>query len=388
MRHHYHYRVIPAPTGGGSQETFDLVMPISWITRNVETRGSGRAKHQAEGDVIMATVVNMLDAAPTNLRRCETELIGSSFGLRRVRSMVQMVAPTDSAVLIQGETGTGKELIARSVHEESRRRSGPFVKVNCAAMPAGLIESELFGHERGAFTGALTQTTGRFQLADRGTLFLDEIGDLPLELQPKLLRVLQEQEFERLGGTRTIRVDVRVVAATNQDLEQMVLDRRFRADLFYRLNVFPIALPPLRERTEDIPPLVRHFVSKFARRMNKGFSYIPDEVIERLRLHDWPGNIRELQNYIERTMIMCSGPDLRFPADQPKRPAEIKKPAVIRTLAEAERDHITEVLREVRWVIGGHDGAAARLGMARTTLIYRMQKLGIVHGRAAAAGAA
>ena len=336
----------------------------------------------------MATIVNMLEAAPTNSKRYESELIGSSFALRRVKSMVQMVAPTDSAVLIQGETGTGKELIARAVHEESRRRSGPFVKVNCAAMPAGLIESELFGHERGAFTGALMQTTGRFQLADRGTLFLDEIGDLPLELQPKLLRVLQEQEFERLGGTRTIRVDVRVVAATNQDLEQMVLDRRFRADLFYRLNVFPIALPPLRERTEDIPLLVRHFVSKFGRRMNKDFSYIPEEVMERLRLHDWPGNIRELQNYIERAMVMCSGPHLRFPADQLRRSAEIKKPGVVRTLAEAERDHITEVLREVKWVIGGRDGAAARLGMARTTLIYRMQKLGIVQAKAGAAGAA
>jgi formate hydrogenlyase transcriptional activator len=340
----------------------------------------------------MATVVNMIAAAPANSRRCESELIGSSFGLRRVRNLVQMVAPTDSAVLIQGETGTGKELIARSVHEESTRRSGPFVKLNCAAMPAGLIESELFGHERGAFTGALTQTTGRFQLADRGTLFLDEIGDLPLELQPKLLRVLQEQEFERLGGTRTIRVDVRVVAATNQDLDQMVLDRRFRADLFYRLNVFPIALPPLRERPDDIPLLVRHFVNKFARRMNKEFSYIPDEVMEPLQQHDWPGNIRELQNYIERAMILCPGPDLRFPTDKlksvVKNVEKRDKPSVVRTLAEAERDHITQVLREVSWMVGGRDGAAARLGMARTTLIYRMRKLGIVHGRAAAAGAA
>jgi formate hydrogenlyase transcriptional activator len=259
--------------------------------------------------------------------------------------MVQMVAPTDAAVLIQGETGTGKELIARSVHEESRRRSGPFVKLNCAAMPAGLIESELFGHERGAFTGALNQTTGRFHLADRGTLFLDEIGDLPLELQPKLLRVLQEQEFERVGGTRTIRVDVRVVAATNRNLEQMVQERRFRADLFYRLSVFPIALPPLRERPEDIPLLVRHTVNKLARRMNREFNDIPDEVLERLQRYDWPGNVRELQNCVERAMILCPGPELRFPfpMEQLRRSVESEKTTLSRTLAEAERDHITQV---------------------------------------------
>ena len=334
----------------------------------------------------MATVVNMISSAPLNSVRRESEMIGSSFGLRRVRNLVKMVAPTDSAVLIQGETGTGKELIARSVHEESRRSSGPFVKLNCAAMPAGLVESELFGHERGAYTGALTQTTGRFQLADRGTLFLDEIGDLPLELQPKLLRVLQEQEFERLGSTRTIRVNVRVVAATNQNLGQMVLGRRFRADLFYRLNVFPIALPPLRERPEDIPLLVRHFVNKFATRMNKEFSYIPDEAMEPLQQHDWPGNIRELQNYIERAMILSPGPELRLPSHELKSVVRSDTPSIDRTLAEAERDHIMQVLREVGWVVGGSDGAAARLGMARTTLIYRMQKLGIVHARAAAAG--
>jgi formate hydrogenlyase transcriptional activator len=335
----------------------------------------------------MATVVAMLDTAPAHARRCDSELIGSSFGLRRVLNLVQMVAPTDSAVLIQGETGTGKELIARSVHEESRRRSGPFVKLNCAAMPAGLLESELFGHERGAFTGALAQTTGRFQLADRGTLFLDEIGDLPLELQPKLLRVLQEQEFERLGGTRTIRVNVRVVAATNHDLEQMVMERRFRADLFYRLNVFPIVLPPLRERPEDIPLLVRHFVNKFGRRMNKEFSSIPDEVLEPLQQHDWPGNIRELQNFVERAMILCPGPDLRFRTDQLRRSVETERTAIARTLADAERDHITQVLREVDGVVGGRNGAAARLGLARTTLIYRMRKLGIGQASAAVASA-
>jgi formate hydrogenlyase transcriptional activator len=335
----------------------------------------------------MATVVNMIASTPTNSAGFESELIGSSLGLRRVWNSVQMVATTDSAVLIQGETGTGKELIARAIHEESLRRSGPFVKVNCAAMPAGLLESELFGHERGAFTGALTQTTGRFHLADQGTLFLDEIGDLPLELQPKLLRVVQEQEFERLGSTRTIRVDVRVVAATNQDLTQMVRDHQFRADLFYRLNVFPIMLPPLRERSEDIPHLVRHFVNKFAGRMNKEFSYIPNEVMELLRLHDWPGNVRELQNYIERAMIMSPGPELRVPPGELKHLVKRDTPSAIRTLAEAERDHILHVLREVNWVVGGRDGAAARLGLARTTLLYRMRKLGIVHGMAAAAGA-
>jgi formate hydrogenlyase transcriptional activator len=296
-----------------------------------------------------------------------------------------MVAPTDSAVLIHGETGTGKELIAKAIHEESLRRMGPCVKVNCAAMPGGLLESELFGHERGAFTGASTQTTGRFQLADRGTLFLDEIGDLPLELQPKLLRVLQEHEFERLGSSRTIRVDVRVVAATNQDLPQMVRDRKFRADLFYRLNVFPITLPPLRERLEDIPLLVRHFVRDFARRMKREISNIPEEVMAVLQLHDWPGNIRELQNVIERAVILSSGPDLHLSISELKHKVKCETPAAVRTLADAERDHIREVLRQAGWVVAGRDGAAARLGMARTTLLYRMRKLGIAQRNAAIA---
>jgi len=335
----------------------------------------------------MATVVNMMSAAPVFPVPSQRELIGSSIGLRRVLNAVDMVARTDSAVLIQGETGTGKELVARAIHEESLRRNGPFVKLNCAAMPAGLLESELFGHERGAFTGAVTQTMGRFQLAHQGTLFLDEIGDLPLELQPKLLRVLQEQEFERLGSARTIRVDVRVVAATNQELEQMVQARQFRADLFYRLNVFPIGLPPLRERSDDIPSLVRHFVDQFSRRMKKDISHIPSGVMEVLRLHDWPGNIRELQNVVERAMIMSPGPELRLP------PGELKhlvnrggnRPTAIRTLADAEREHIQHVLREVSGVVGGREGAAARLGVARTTLLYRMRKLGIVQHRAAGA---
>jgi formate hydrogenlyase transcriptional activator len=325
--------------------------------------------------------------APLNSARSERELIGRGTGLRRVWKSVQLVAQTDSTVLIQGETGTGKELIARAIHEESPRRTGPFVTLNCAAMPGGLLESELFGHERGAFTGALTQTTGRFQLAHQGTLFLDEIGDLPLELQPKILRVLQEQEFERLGGGRTIRVDVRIVAATNQDLTQMVQNRRFRSDLFYRLSVFPIEIPPLRARAEDIPLLVRHFVGKFARQMGKDISYIPEEVVDVLRLYDWPGNIRELQNFIERAVIMCPGPEFRLPPGELNHLVKLDRPSGIRTLADAERDHILHVLRQVDWVIGGSGGAAARLGVARTTLIYRMQKLGIPQKRAATVAA-
>jgi formate hydrogenlyase transcriptional activator len=316
------------------------------------------------------------------------ELIGSSQGLRNVWNAIQMVSRTDAAVLIQGETGTGKELVAKAIHQESQRKRAPYVKVNCAAMPAGLLESELFGHERGAFTGALTQTTGRFQLAHTGTLFLDEIGDLPLELQPKLLRVLQEREFERLGSTRTIRVDVRIVAATNQNLEQMVRERRFRADLFYRLNVFPIALPPLRERSEDIPLLVREFVRRFALRMNKEVSHVPPDVMEFLRQQDWPGNIRELQNLIERAVILSFGQDLTLPGGTFKRTTRSEAaPVGNRTLAEAERDHIVETLRQVGWVVGGRQGAAARLGLARTTLLYRMRKLGIAQQQDSAAPA-
>jgi formate hydrogenlyase transcriptional activator len=335
----------------------------------------------------MAAVTELIRRPPSGSGISEGELIGSRTGLRHVWNFVQMVAPTDSSVLIQGETGTGKELVAKAIHEESLRSSGPFVTVNCAALPGGLLESELFGHERGAFTGAWTQTTGRFQLADRGTLFLDEIGDLPLELQPKLLRVLQEQEFERLGGARTIRVDVRVVAATNQDLAQMVQDRRFRADLYYRLNVFPIALPPLRDRPEDIPLLVQHFMRKLAPRLNKELKYIPSEVMEVLRLHDWPGNIRELQNLIERAMILSPGPEFRLPPDEFKRLVKSDSPSAILTLAHAERDHILHVLRQVRGVVGGREGAAARLGVPRTTLLYRMRKLGIEQAHAASAGA-
>jgi formate hydrogenlyase transcriptional activator len=292
-----------------------------------------------------------------------------------------MVARTDSAVLILGETGTGKELVAKAIHEESFRKCGPYVKLNCSALPSGLLENELFGHERGAFTGASTQTIGRFQHAHTGTLFLDEIGDLPLELQPRLLRVLQEQEFEKLGSNRTIRVDVRIVAATNQDLREMVRERRFRADLFYRLNVFPIVLPPLRERPEDIPLLVQHFVRKCATRMNKEVSHISEVAMELLRKHDWPGNIRELQNFIERAVIMSSGPNLEFPFGELDCVAKCDKRTPPRTLADAQRDHIFEALRQTGGVIAGQNGAAARLGLPRTTLIYRMRKLGIAQER-------
>jgi formate hydrogenlyase transcriptional activator len=289
-----------------------------------------------------------------------------------------MVAPVDSAVLVRGETGTGKEVIAQAIHDASPRRRNNFVAINCAAIPATLIESELFGHERGAFTGALTPRAGRFQLADRGTLFLDEIGDMPLELQPKLLRVLQEQRFERLGGSQSIQVNVRVIAATNQDLWGMVQERKFRADLYYRLNVFPITLPPLRERRDDIPLLVDHFVQKFADRLGKPIHHIPDEVMEALTNYDWPGNVRELQNFIERAVIVTTGEVLR-----PRIKELFLQPAAtaVRTLADAERAHIVETLRETNGVVSGKSGAAARLGLPRTSLISRMQRLGLTAHR-------
>jgi formate hydrogenlyase transcriptional activator len=326
----------------------------------------------------MATLANTIPIYRQQPSRSDHELIGSSFGLRRALNAVQLVAPTESAVLIHGETGTGKELIARAVHDQSPRKHEPFVTLNCAAIPGGLLESELFGHERGAYTGALNAAVGRFQLANQGTLFLDEIGDMPLELQPKLLRVLQEQEFERLGSSRTIRVDVRIVAATNRNLSQMVEERQFRADLFYRLHVFPIALPPLRERVEDVPTLVGHFVRKFAERMNKQIDVIPEETVEALKRYYWPGNIRELQNFIERAVILSAGRVLSAPLDDLKRFTEVPARAASLTLADAERAHILDVLREVDWVVGGRRGAAARLGLPRTTLLHRMHKLGIV----------
>jgi transcriptional regulator with GAF, ATPase, and Fis domain len=303
------------------------------------------------------------------------DLIGSSAKFRAVLDQINMVAPVDSAVLVQGETGTGKEVIAQAIHEASPRRKNRFVALNCAAIPGALLESELFGHERGAFTGAVAQTMGRFQSADRGTLFLDEISDLPLELQPKLLRALQENQFERLGGGRTFQVDVRVIAATNRDLWRMVQEGKFRPDLYYRLNVFPISLPPLREREDDIPILVENFVQKFAKRQGKSIDRIPDEMMEALKRHDWPGNIRELQNVIERAVIMTKGPVLEVQT-RGFMTQGLSSPAT-RTLQDAERAHITKTLGETNWVVGGRRGAAARLGLARTTLIAMMQRLGI-----------
>ena len=304
-------------------------------------------------------------------------LISSNPGLQSVWRALQTVAHTDASVVIQGETGTGKELVARAIHDESHRRRGPYVKLNCSALPTGLAESELFGHERGAFTGAVSRTDGRLQQAHGGTLFLDEIGELPLELQPKLLRVLQEQEYERLGSGRTTRVDVRVIAATNSDLHQMALERRFRADLFYRLNVYSIRVPPLRERRDDIPLLAILFIRMLAPRMNKEVREITEETLERLKRHDWPGNVRELRNFIERAVIHSCGPRLEMlPEDL--RPVSHTIPATTQTLAEAERGHILRVLDETKGVVAGRNGAASRLGLPRTTLMYRMRKLGIV----------
>jgi transcriptional regulator with GAF, ATPase, and Fis domain len=307
------------------------------------------------------------------------DLIGGSSKFRGLLSNVDMVAPFDSAVLIQGETGTGKELVARAIHEGSPRCKNRFVALSCAAIPNALLESELFGCERGAFTGAVTQTVGRFQAADRGTLFLDEIGDLPLELQPKLLRVLQEKQFERLGGSHTLHADVRIVAATNQDLGRMVEEKKFRADLYYRLNVFPISVPPLRERRGDVRLLAEHFIRRFSKQQGKTIDEIPKELMFALEQHHWPGNIRQLQNVIERGVIMTTGSVLSCrTTDQLVMAAtEIWGPAGIRTLADAERAHIIATLRATNWVVGGAHGAAAHLGLPRTTLLSRMQRLGI-----------
>ncbi|MGH7828491.1 MAG: sigma-54-dependent transcriptional regulator [Candidatus Binatia bacterium] len=309
-----------------------------------------------------------------------SEIVGQSTALRRVLKEVETVAGTDSTVLIYGETGTGKELIARAIHNLSPRRSKPFVKLNCAAIPLGLLESELFGHEKGAFTGAVAQKSGRFELAHEGTLFLDEIGDIPLELQPKLLRVLQEQEFERLGSTRTTHVNVRIVAATNRDLAQMTKAKLFREDLYFRLNVFPIHLPPLRERSGDIPLLVRHNVDKYSQRMNKRVESIPPEAMAALCSYSWPGNIRELQNFIERSVILTPGEVLRLQANE----LQLDNPVVASTggtLEDIERDHILRVLRETGGVIGGRHGAALRLGLKRTTLLSKMERMGISQDR-------
>jgi formate hydrogenlyase transcriptional activator len=311
-------------------------------------------------------------------------IVGESPALNAALKLVSVVAPTDSSVLIQGETGTGKELVARAIHDLSGRRESAFVKLNCAAIPLGLLESELFGHEKGAFTGAIAQKTGRFELANKGTLFLDEVGDIPLELQAKLLRVLQEQEFERLGSNRTHKVDVRLIAATNRDLAGMVKQATFREDLYYRLNVFPINVPALRQRTEDIPKLVRHFTEIYARRMNKRIDEIPSETMAALVRYAWPGNVRELQNFIERAVILTPDSVLRAPISEldPFRAGEEAKVPTsglepMTGLQEVERDHIIRALEASNWVVGGHNGAAERLGMKRTSLVYRMQKLRI-----------
>jgi formate hydrogenlyase transcriptional activator len=312
------------------------------------------------------------------------EIIGHSTSLKRALQEVQTVAPTDSSVLIFGETGTGKELIARAIHNLSARKDHTLVKVNCAAIPTGLLESEMFGHEKGAFTGAIEQRKGRFELAHKGTLFLDEVEDIPVDLQPKLLRVLQEQEFERLGSSRTLSVDVRVVAATNVDLSQLVVEKKFRNDLYYRLNVFPITLPPLRERTEDIPLLVHFFAQKFSQRMRKPIDRIPTETMTELTRYAWPGNIRELQNLIERAVILSRGTVLEVPLAELRQNGKmVTEQNGTHALKSVEREHILRVLRETNWVIGGPSGAAARLGLPRTTLNNKMQKLGITRPRPA-----
>jgi formate hydrogenlyase transcriptional activator len=305
------------------------------------------------------------------------EIVGQSRVLKAVLKQVETVAPTDSTVLIYGETGTGKELLARAIHDLSSRRQGTFVKLNCAAIPTGLLESEMFGHEKGAFTGAIAQRIGRFELAHRGSIFLDEVGEIPLELQTKLLRVLQEREFERLGSSRTIRTDARLVAATNRDLAPLVEERQFRADLYYRLNVFPITVPPLRERRDDIPLLVRYFVQQYARRMNRRITGIPSETMKALTRYQWPGNIRELQNFIERAVIVSPGPTLQAPVRELKGPRSGPSATAAVTLADAESEAIVRALREAGGRVGGPQGAAAKLGMKRTTLQAKMRKLGI-----------
>jgi DNA-binding NtrC family response regulator len=308
------------------------------------------------------------------------DIVGTSAALKAVLKQIEVVAPTDSTILLQGESGTGKELIARAILNLSSRTNRPFVKLNCAAIPAGLLESELFGHEKGAFTGAIAQKIGRFELANGGTLFLDEVGDIPLELQPKLLRILQEQEFERLGSTRTIHVDVRVLAATNQDLAQMVTEKKFREDLYFRLNVFPVQIPPLRQREGDIPLLVGHYVDLYAQRMNKRIETIPKQAMAALCHYSWPGNVRELQNFIERAVILTPGRVLQVQIGE-LHLSDLITSTTVTALETVMREHILRVLRETGGVIGGQHGAALRLGVKRTTLMSKMRKLGISHGK-------
>jgi formate hydrogenlyase transcriptional activator len=305
------------------------------------------------------------------------DIVGSSPALKRVLDYAAIVADTDSTVLITGETGTGKERIARVIHSMGRRKERNFIKINCAAIPTGLLESELFGHEKGAFTGAISQKIGRLELADKGTLLLDEVGEIPLELQPKLLRVLQDQEFERLGGTKTIHVDVRLIAATNRDLVRAMEEKEFRGDLFYRLHVFPLHLPALRDRREDIPMLIRHFVEKCSARLHKRIDVIPDEAIQAMMCWRWPGNIRELENFVERSVILSEGNRLSPPLDELRGETSRQPSEFDGTLRDKERDHIIEILRQTRGALSGPAGAAARLGLKRTTLQYKMQRLGI-----------
>jgi transcriptional regulator with GAF, ATPase, and Fis domain len=336
--------------------------PFRWITFVQDLRERDREE----------SVQNDVSDEDTDLKQEFTEIVGRSAALKRILSQVEVVAPTDATVLILGETGTGKELIARAVHRMSPRRERPFITLNCAAIPTGLLESELFGYERGAFTGALSQKIGRFEMAHRGTLFLDEVGDIPLDLQPKLLRALQEKAFERLGGTKTIPIDVRLVAATNRNLTQMMGDKLFRSDLYYRLKVFPITTPPLRDHPEDIPILARHFTQHYAAKMNKQIDKIPSETMRTLVSWSWPGNVRELENFIERAVILSRGPNLRAPLAEIR--ADAMEPAGSRTLEQVEREHIIRVLRETGGVVSE---AATRLGMPRTTLNAMMRKLGI-----------
>src|SRR5467141_2546903 len=345
--------------------------------------GESKTEEDAPSEIVRSEEVveesGAFPAAEESIPGLFEGIIGTSEALKRVLAHVKTVASTDSTVLLEGETGTGKELISQAIHTLSQRKARNFVKVNCAAIPLGLLESELFGHERGAFTGAITRKIGRFELADKGTLFLDEVGDIPLELQAKLLRVLQEQEFERLGSNRTHKVDVRLIAATHRDLPAMVKQGTFREDLYYRLKVFPIHVPALRQRTEDIPRLVQHFTALYAQRMNKRIDVISPETMDALVRYQWPGNVRELQNFIERAVILTPQSILRAPTSELEPFQTPKEPDVpMNGLAEVERDHILRALAASNWVIGGRNGAAERLGMKRTSLVYRMKKLRII----------
>jgi formate hydrogenlyase transcriptional activator len=351
--------------------SFQPSAPVAWRKNPSQAFRSGDPASEFEDVRVHSRSSNAL-AVPDAF----AGLIGSSEAIQHVKKQVRAVALADSTVLLEGETGTGKELVSSAVHNLSQRKNRTLIKFNCAAIPHGLLESELFGHERGAFTGAIARKLGRFELADQGTLFLDEVGEIPLELQVKLLRVLQEQEFERLGGMQTQRVNVRLVAATNRNLAEMVSDQEFRSDLYFRLNVFPIKIPALRERTEDIPLLAEHFLKEYSRRMDKRIDTIPQSTVERLKQHLWPGNVRELQNFIERAVILTTGSTLNAPLEDLRIPAS-PEPLPVVTLRQAESSHILKILRETNWVLGGPRGAAIRLGLKRTTLVSKMHKLGL-----------